>query len=52
LKRYEGGWAVITGATNGIGKGFAQALAEKGFNIVIIGWNQELMNEVSKELES
>lgn len=36
-RRYgENTWAMITGATNGIGLGFAEALAKEGFNIVLV----------------
>ena len=34
--RTLGDWAVITGATDGIGKGFAKELASKGINIVLV----------------
>lgn len=37
FKRYGGGWAVITGATHGIGEAYAFELAKQGFNIAIIG---------------
>ena len=36
-KRYgQGSWAVVTGASRGLGRGFCQALAQAGFNIVLI----------------
>ena len=40
-KWYGGGWAVVTGATSGIGKAYAFELASKGFDIVIVAWNSE-----------
>lgn len=30
-------WAIITGSTNGIGAGFAEQLAEEGFNLILVG---------------
>jgi 17beta-estradiol 17-dehydrogenase / very-long-chain 3-oxoacyl-CoA reductase len=43
----QGAWAVITGASEGIGKGFALALAQKGFNIVIISRRVESLQPVA-----
>ena len=34
-----GSWAVVTGATDGIGKALAKQLARKGLNIVLISSN-------------
>lgn len=52
FKRYGGGWAVITGATSGIGKAYAYDLAKQGFNIAMIGRSSEKMSEVATVLES
>lgn len=38
-ERYLEGWAVITGATDGIGFGFCQVLASQGYNICLISRN-------------
>ena len=35
-----GDWAVVTGATDGIGKGFVEELASRGMNIVLVSRTQ------------
>ena len=35
----KGSWALITGASDGIGKEYALELAKEGFNIVLMGRN-------------
>lgn len=44
--------ALVTGATAGIGKATAFALAEKGFNIIITGRRRERLEEVEREIIS
>jgi len=34
-------WAIVTGATDGLGKAFAEELAKLGFNLIIISRNNE-----------
>lgn len=36
---YGDGWAVVTGASDGIGFGFCQVLASQGYNICLISRN-------------
>ncbi|KZV96285.1 NAD(P)-binding protein [Exidia glandulosa HHB12029] len=45
-----GAWAVVTGATGGIGREFALQLAKKGFNVVLLGRTPSKLETVSKEL--
>jgi len=45
-----GKWAVVTGATDGIGKAYAKALAKKGFDIVLISRTPEKLEAVASEL--
>jgi len=44
--------AVITGATSGIGKAFAEKLAESGHNIIIISRKQESADKTEAELKN
>lgn len=37
-------WAVVTGATDGIGLGFCKVLTKMGFNIVLISRNPEKLS--------
>lgn len=45
-------WVVITGATDGIGKGFAIEFAKYDFNILLISRNKEKLINVCKEIEN
>jgi len=51
LSRWKGCWAVVTGATDGIGKSYAKALAKKGLNVVLISRTQSKLDSVAKEIE-
>jgi len=44
-------FALITGATSGIGNGFAHVLARDGINLVITARNETRLEEVKNELE-
>ncbi|XP_006001958.1 17-beta-hydroxysteroid dehydrogenase type 3 [Latimeria chalumnae] len=46
-----GEWAVITGATDGIGKEYAFVLAKHGLNIVLISRTLEKLQKVAIEIE-
>jgi len=47
-----GKWAIVTGATDGIGKEIAMQLASKGHSILLISRTQSRLNNVKKEVES
>jgi 17beta-estradiol 17-dehydrogenase / very-long-chain 3-oxoacyl-CoA reductase len=47
----KGGWAIVTGCTDGIGRGFAEVLCERGFNLVLLSRNQEKLQDLSRALE-
>uniref|UniRef100_A0AC35THP8 Estradiol 17-beta-dehydrogenase 12 n=1 Tax=Rhabditophanes sp. KR3021 TaxID=114890 RepID=A0AC35THP8_9BILA len=44
-------YAVVTGATDGIGKQFATQLAQKGFGVVLVSRSEEKLGSVKKEIE-
>jgi 17beta-estradiol 17-dehydrogenase / very-long-chain 3-oxoacyl-CoA reductase len=50
LKRKYGEWAVITGATDGIGLEYARQLANRGLSLVLIGRNEVKLSRVKSEL--
>ena len=46
----EPAWALVTGATDGIGKAISFELAARGFNVVLHGRNQAKLERVRAEL--
>ena len=36
LSRWRGCWGIVTGATDGIGKAYARAIANHGINVVLV----------------
>lgn len=52
MEYYKDKVAVVTGATSGLGKAIAQALAAKGCSVAIFGTNAERAEQVRQELES
>lgn len=51
LKKY-GSWALVTGPTDGIGKGFAFQLARKGLNLILVGRNPDKLKDVSTSIQA
>ena len=49
--RVKGKIALITGATSGIGKSCAIALAKLGMNLIVTGRRENLLIKLKKELE-
>jgi len=45
-------WALVTGATGGIGFGFAEELSERGFNVFLHGRNREKLSRRQEELQA
>jgi len=50
LRKY-GEWAVVTGATDGIGRAYAFELAKQGLNVLLISRSEDKLKEVEKELK-
>ncbi|XP_068170105.1 very-long-chain 3-oxoacyl-CoA reductase-A [Antennarius striatus] len=46
-----GKWAVVTGATDGIGKSYAEELARRGFAMVLISRSQIKLDHVAKSIK-
>lgn len=45
-------WALVTGASDGIGFGFAQELSKRGFNVFLHGRNSEKLARRQEELQA
>lgn len=50
LRERYGDWALVTGASSGIGYMFAQRLAASGLNLVIVARRIGLLNDLSRQL--
>ncbi|NWI64310.1 HSDL1 protein, partial [Todus mexicanus] len=49
VKRY-GKWAVVTGSTDGVGKAYAEELAKRGVNVILISRNKAKLEAVSRSI--
>lgn len=43
-------WALVTGSSDGIGKGFVEELCSRGVNVVLHGRNEEKLNRAKDDL--
>lgn len=50
--RSNNNWALVTGATDGIGFGFCQELCARGFNVILHGRNGEKLATRARELNA
>lgn len=47
-----GEWALVAGASEGIGVAFAQALAQRSMNLVLVARRRALLDEIAKDLHA
>lgn len=47
-----GDWAVVTGASAGIGEGYAVELAKRGFNVAVIARRQNVLDDLCADIQS
>lgn len=47
---YRGNWAVVTGASSGLGRGIALRLAERGMSLVLTGRNAARLEETAAQV--
>ena len=50
MPEFEGDWALITGATMGLGYQMARILASRGQNLVLVCRSEERLCQVAREL--
>ena len=50
LEQY-GPWALIAGASEGVGRTFAETLAQRGLNVVLVARREHVLNEVASGVE-
>ena len=49
-KKYDAEWALVTGASSGIGKALSIKLAKQGLNVVLAALDDDLLKNTTKEL--
>ena len=47
---YQNRWAVVTGASSGLGRGLAARLADRGMSLVLTGRNQLRLDETAQQI--
>ena len=44
LREKYGEWGIILGATEGVGKAFAEKIASEGMSVVLVGRREEMLH--------
>ncbi|CEM23994.1 unnamed protein product [Vitrella brassicaformis CCMP3155] len=52
LSKFRGDWCMITGAAGGTGRCFAERLAAKGLNLILVDINEGAMEEMRRSLRA
>ena len=52
FKEQYGPWAIVTGASAGIGEEFARQLARMGLNLILIARRKQRIDELARQLQS
>lgn len=52
LTKFGGKWAVVTGATDGIGKAIAKEFVKAGLSVVVVARTQQRLDDTKAELEA
>jgi short-subunit dehydrogenase len=52
FEEYRGDWAIVTGASRGLGRGYALALARRGLHVILLARSKEKLDAVASECEA
>lgn len=52
MNRKYGSWALVTGASDGIGRAIARELAAGGINVILVARREEVLRALANELET
>src|SRR5262249_56076125 len=47
---YQDGWAVVTGASSGLGRGLAVRLAERGMSLILTGRSEARLDQTAQQI--